>query len=83
MANLDARVTIHMAVASTASSLERMGASTGWDIQAGIESEWVDWMNKVHFPNVLRTGCFAECRFYKVLGSEGDELTYVLQYRCR
>jgi hypothetical protein len=52
-------------------------------IQAGIESEWVDWMNKVHVPDVLRTGCFSECRFYKLLSSEGDELTYVLQYRCR
>jgi hypothetical protein len=52
-------------------------------IQAGIESEWVDWMNRVHVPDVLRTGCFLECRTYKVLGVEGDELTYVLQYRCR
>jgi Domain of unknown function (DUF4286) len=51
-------------------------------IQPSIESEWVDWMNKVHVPDVLRTGCFLECRFYKVLGAEDDELTYVLQYRC-
>ena len=51
-------------------------------IQPGIESEWVDWMNKVHVPDVLRTGCFSECRTYKVLGSEGDELSYVLQYSC-
>jgi hypothetical protein len=41
-------------------------------IQAGIESEWVDWMNNIHVPDVLRTGCFSECRFYKVLGSEND-----------
>src|SRR3982074_1328623 len=53
------------------------------DIQAAIESEWVDWMNKIHVPDVLRTGGFSERRFYRVLGSEGDELTYVLQYRCR
>jgi len=52
-------------------------------IQGGIESEWVEWMNRVHVPDVLRTGCFTECRFYKVLGSEGDEPTYVLQYGCR
>ena len=52
-------------------------------IDAGIESEWVDWMNRVHVPDVLQTGCFSECRFYKVLGSEGDEPTYVLQYPCR
>ena len=52
-------------------------------IQAGIESEWVDWMNRVHVPDVLRTGCFSECRTYKVLGSEGDEPVYVMQYHCR
>lgn len=52
-------------------------------IQPGIESEWIDWMKKVHVPDVLRAGCFSECRFYKVLGSEGNDLTYVLQYQCR
>ena len=52
-------------------------------VQAKIESEWVDWMNRVHVPDVLRTGCFSECRIYKVLGSEGDEPAYVMQYQCR
>jgi hypothetical protein len=52
-------------------------------IERSIESEWVDWMNRVHIPDVLRTGCFSECRTYKVLGSEGDEPVYVLQYQCR
>jgi hypothetical protein len=52
-------------------------------IQASIEAEWAEWMNKVHVPDVLRTGCFSECRTCKVLGSEGDERTYVMQYHCR
>jgi hypothetical protein len=51
-------------------------------IEAVIESEWVEWMNKVHVPDVLRTGCFSECRFHKALGSADDELIYILQYRC-
>ena len=51
-------------------------------IQASIEAEWVDWMNKVHVPDVLRTGCFSECDIFKVLDSEGDEQTYVMQYQC-
>ena len=50
-------------------------------IEAGIESEWIDWMNEVHVPDVLRTGCFSECRMHKMIGS--DEPTYVMQYRCR
>ena len=52
-------------------------------IEASIESEWVDWMKSVHVPDVLRTGCFSECRMHKVIGSDGDEPTYVMQYYCR
>jgi Domain of unknown function (DUF4286) len=52
-------------------------------IQAGIEAEWLDWMKKAHIPDVLRTGCFSECRIHKVLGSESDEPAYVMQYHCR
>ncbi|HEV2840472.1 MAG TPA: DUF4286 family protein [Chthoniobacterales bacterium] len=51
-------------------------------IEASIESEWVDWMNRVHVPDVLRTGCFTECRIYRVLGSDGEEPSYVMQYQC-
>ena len=52
-------------------------------IEGSIESEWFAWMNKVHVPDVLRTGCFLECRIYKATGSEGEDPVYVLQYRCR
>jgi hypothetical protein len=52
-------------------------------IQASIESDWLDWMNKVHVPDVLKTGCFLKCRLCKVLESGGEEVTYVLQYDCR
>ena len=52
-------------------------------IEKSIESQWVDWMSRVHVPDVLRTGCFSECRTYKVLGSDGDDPIYVMQYHCR
>ena len=52
-------------------------------IQASVEAEWIEWMKKVHVPDVLRTGCFSECRIHKVLGSAGDEPAYVMQYHCR
>src|SRR4051812_17233212 len=34
-------------------------------LQASIESDWVEWMKSVHIPEVLRTGCFSDCRIYK------------------
>ena len=52
-------------------------------IQPSIDSDWIEWMKRVHVPDVLRTGCFSECRIHKALGSETDEPTYVLQYGCR
>ena len=52
-------------------------------IEAGIEAEWLDWMQRVHVPDVLRTGCFGDCRIYKVLDPASGEATYVLQYDCR
>ena len=52
-------------------------------IDADIESEWVDWMKRIHVPDVVRTGCFTECRIYKVIDSDAAELSYVMQYCCR
>ena len=51
-------------------------------IEASIESEWRDWMKRVHVPDVVRTGCFTECRIYKVIESDGPDPSYVMQYQC-
>jgi len=51
-------------------------------IDPGIEAEWLAWMQQLHIPDVLRSGCFSECRVHKVLETERTEPTYVLQYRC-
>lgn len=52
-------------------------------LQPAIETEWVDWMQQVHIPDVLRTGCFLGCRLYKTLEPAGDEPVYVMQYHAR
>jgi hypothetical protein len=52
-------------------------------IDPAAESEWLEWMTAVHIPDVLRTGCFLECRSYKLLESDGENPAYVLQYHCR
>ncbi len=52
-------------------------------VQKSIESEWLEWMNGVHVPDVLRTGCFEACRIYRVLEAASDEeASYALQYHC-
>jgi hypothetical protein len=52
-------------------------------IQPEIESEWVAWMQSVHIPDVLRTGCFTGCRMHKLLDATAEERAYVMQYDCR
>jgi hypothetical protein len=51
-------------------------------IEAGVESEWIDWMQRIHVPDVLRTGCFSGCHIYKLLESNDAGPAYVLQYEC-
>ncbi|HEY2714090.1 MAG TPA: DUF4286 family protein [Chthoniobacterales bacterium] len=52
-------------------------------IQSEIETQWRDWMKKVHIPEVLRTGCFSECSMYKIHEPVGEQPAYVMQYRCQ
>ncbi len=51
-------------------------------IEPAAEQEWLAWMQRVHVPDVLRTGCFSECRIGRALESPSNEPAYVLQYRC-
>jgi Domain of unknown function (DUF4286) len=51
-------------------------------IEAAIESEWLDWMRRVHVPDVLRAGCFTEATIYKLVEPKSDDPTYVIQYQC-
>src|SRR5690242_9572377 len=48
-------------------------------IDPKIETEWLEWMQQVHVPDVFRTGCFVSCQIYKVLDAEGVEPIYLLQ----
>src|SRR3954468_3508188 len=52
------------------------------EIEAAVESDWLDWVKGGHVPDVIRTGCFSDCHIHKVIGSEPANPTYVLQYRC-
>jgi hypothetical protein len=52
-------------------------------VEAAIEAEWLEWMKRVHVPDVVRTGCFSECRIFKVVESTAADPSYVMQYQCR
>ncbi len=50
------------------------------NIQSECEADWVQWMKQAHIPEVMQTGCFAECRMFKVRGGEKSPPSYVMQY---
>jgi len=52
-------------------------------IQSEIETQWRNWMKEVHIPEVLRTGCFRECRMFKINNPATEQPSYVMQYRCQ
>jgi hypothetical protein len=51
-------------------------------IEPAIEREWLDWMRRLHVPEVVGTGCFTGATIYKTFEPTSDEQTYVIQYQC-
>ena len=46
-----------------------------------IHEEWKRWMQLVHMPDVMRTGCFVDSQLLKLLYVEDEGHTYSVQYR--
>jgi hypothetical protein len=46
-------------------------------------NQWLDWMQKVHIPEVMATACFKSYRLLHLEGYDDDEgITYAIQYTC-
>ena len=37
-----------------------------------IEDDWVKWMKEIHIPEMMKTGCFNENKFLKLLNERPD-----------
>ena len=49
-------------------------------VDKSVHDEWLAWMQNVHMPDVMKTGCFIDCRMLKVLNVEDEGVTYSAQY---
>lgn len=49
-------------------------------VDKSVHDEWKEWMQNVHMPEVMKTGCFIDCRMLKVLNVEDEGVTYSAQY---
>ena len=48
-----------------------------------VHEDWLNWMQQVHIPDVMKTGMFSEQRMLKVLDGMTDGNTYAIQYTCK
>lgn len=49
-----------------------------------IENKWLEWMNKIHIPEVLNTGYFLGHKILKNIQPENDQdkVEYTIMYKC-
>ena len=46
-----------------------------------VAEDWVEWMQDIHIPEVLKTGCFEKYQFVRLLQlDETEGPTYAVQY---
>jgi hypothetical protein len=50
-------------------------------INQSVAAEWLNWMQEVHIPDVMATGCFNDFRITRMLYEEDDDgVTFSVQY---
>jgi len=52
-------------------------------IEDSIEKKWLDFMQKTQIPSIMNTGLFIDFRFVRIIPSQGVDLSYNLQLRCK
>ena len=52
-------------------------------IENDAHNDWLEWMRKVHIPDVLATGFFEDHKMCLILHDEPDGKTYSIQYFCK
>lgn len=52
-------------------------------VEAGIADEWLQWMQQIHIPEVIATGCFTHAVTLRLLDVDDEEgPTYAVQYHA-
>lgn len=50
-------------------------------VESGIATEWLNWLQQEHIPEVIETGCFTRATVLKLLEvDETDGPTFAVQY---
>ncbi len=50
-------------------------------VETSIAADWLTWMQQIHIPEVIATGCFTHATTLRLLDTDDDEgPTYAVQY---
>lgn len=50
-------------------------------IDLNVHDLWIRWMKEEHIPRVMETGCFVDCKVYRILAEDETEgISYAFQY---
>lgn len=53
------------------------------NVDESIHKEWLDWMKRIHIPNILATGNFYKALMTEVMVKEElGGITYSVQFTC-
>lgn len=52
-------------------------------VDESIAEEWLQWMIKVHIPDVMNTGLFIDNKICRIHAEEQGGLSYSIQYIAR
>lgn len=52
-------------------------------VHDSIQSDWLKWLQEIHVPEVLETGCFTHANIHRLLEVDDSEgPTYAIQYKA-
>ena len=52
-------------------------------VEPKVENDWLEWMKKIHLPEMIATGKFIEARLFKVITDQNQGgVSYATQYLC-
>ncbi|MTI30524.1 DUF4286 family protein [Xanthovirga aplysinae] len=51
------------------------------NIDPEVEEKWLNYMKNIHIPEVMKTGCFSEYKFFRLVSEGAQEGTnYAIMY---
>ena len=52
------------------------------NVENSIVEDWIEWMQDIHIPQVMNTGCFIEAKLQRLVIDKQDEHTFAIAYKC-